>query len=139
MMDMLRGLNRLTDMDNPNVCQLKDLAKAIASLAKTEHYTAGHKSGGCACMAHESWGRADASAKAHFEALETAYMRFWKYAAEYKACPTDELKHKVLHYFKEQLCAHDAIAAFVKGNCHVVCPELMEIMKDWAAKKVKPA
>lgn len=132
LMDCLRGLNVLTDMNDPDTCKIYNLSESIAHLQKTLHYMDKEDD---KYEHHESWGEADAEARKHFERLEKVYMRFWKYAAEYEEHPSEALKEKVLMYFKEQMDAHDEIAEFVKGNCPVLCPEIGEILKEWSMKK----
>lgn len=135
-MDMLRGLNKLTDMECPDTAKIRDLATSIKSLEKTAHYdrTSGELAG------HGSWGDADKDARKHFERLEKAYMGFWRCAAEYAKHPSEETKYKIVSHFKEQLSAHDALAAFVKGNCPAVCPEVKAALQEWAeSKHDKPA
>ena len=62
-------------------------------------------------------------------------MGFWRCAAAYKAHPSEETKASMLEYFEHQLYAHDALAAFVMGNCPTLCPEIKAALAKWSASK----
>ena len=84
---------------------------------------------------HESWCDADPKARALFEELEKHYMGFWRCAAAYKTHPSEETKASMLEHFEHQLYAHDALAAFVMGNCPTLCPEIKAALAKWSASK----
>lgn len=46
-----------------------------------------------------------------------------------------DLYIKQLEHFEHQLYAHDAMAAFVMGNCPTLCPEIKAVLAKWSASK----
>ena len=49
--------------------------------------------------------------------------------------PSEETKASMLDHFEHQLHAHDALAAFVMGNCPTLCPEIKAALAKWSASK----
>lgn len=132
--DSLRGLNQLTDMQNPSTQDIYNMSKSVHALVETYHELKemyGHEE----APMHESWGNADKHARAVFEELETNYMGFWRCAAKYEETHSHEAKEKMLMYLEHQLHAHDKIAEFVMGNCPVLCDEVKEVIAKWQAGK----
>lgn len=131
--DVTAWMTELTDMEDPHLTETRDTAFVIKNLATALYYL--KEAGMDSQHAHASWGDADPKARALFEELEKHYMGFWRCAAAYVAHPSEETKESMLEHFEHQLHAHDALAAFVMGNCPTLCPEIKAVLAKWAASK----
>lgn len=131
--DATDWISVLTDMEHPHLVETRDVAFIIKNLATALYYM--KEAGMDEHSEHESWGHADPKAKELFENLEKHYMGFWRCAAAYKDNPSEEIKSSMLEHLEHQLHAHDAIAAFVKNNCPVLCTEVKQVLTKWMASK----
>lgn len=131
--DVTAWLTELTDMEHPHLTETRDVAFTVKSITKALHYM--QEAGLDGQHEHESWGDADPKARALFEELEKRYMGFWRCAAAHMKHPSEETKASMLEHFEHQLYAHDALAAFVMGNCPTLCPEIKAVLAKWSASK----
>ena len=131
--DVTAWMTELTDMEHPHLTETRDVSFTVMNITKSLRYM--KEAGMDSRHEHESWDDADPKARALFEELEKHYMSFWRCAAAYKAHPCDETKASMLEHFEHQLYAHDALAAFVMGNCPTLCPETKAVLAKWSASK----
>ena len=131
--DVTAWLTELTDMEHPHLTETRDVSFTVMNITKSLRHM--KEAGLDSQHEHESWGDADTKARALFEELEKHYMGFWRCAAAYKAHPSEETKASMLEHFEHQLYAHDAMAAFVMGNCPTLCPEIKAVLAKWSASK----
>ena len=131
--DVTAWMTELTDMEHPHLNETRDVSFIVKNITKSLHYM--QEAGLDGQHEHESWGDADPKARALFEELERHYMGFWRCATAYKTHPSEETKASMLEHFEHQLYAHDALAAFVMGNCPTLCPEIKAVLAKWSASK----
>ena len=104
-MDILRGLNELTDKpsDPEDIYHLskayKELVEAEDILDDEDAVGERHKMGGD----HEEWGDADHEARRLFEDLERHFMHYQKHKAHYKMHGDAESKHKMLKSLSDEM------------------------------------
>ena len=135
-MDILRGLNELTDKpsDPEDIYHLskayKELVEAEDILDDEDAVGERHKMGGD----HEEWGDADHEARRLFEDLERHFMHYQKHKAHYTMHGDAESKHKMLKSLSDEMDCHDKLAAYVKTHCGE-CAEEKAVVMEFLAKK----
>lgn len=135
MKDILVGLNKLTDMEQPSPQSIYFLSKSVERLLDAKE-SAIEMAGKHPEKATDEWGEADATARGLFEALATHYIGFWRCVSMYKKNPCDTTKKEMLYHLEHQLLAHDRLSEFVVGNCHTVCEDVKGVVGKWHEEKM---
>lgn len=132
--DTLKGLNQLTDMENPSTHDIVNMSKSVHALTKACHELYEIQEDEDMPM-HEKWGNADSKARSLFENLSCNYIGFWRCAAKYEETHSHEAKEKMLMYLENLLHAHEEMANFVMQNSVSLCEEVKAVVMKWHESK----